>query len=94
MFLTSKKLMYDTMSPRRDGSHDHCPLEGSALELDVAHALGGYQPAFALSLPRHQPPSPWEFVGAVNEERLVSGWISGEAHDVRYRGCIATWAIP
>ena len=78
MFLTSKKLMYDTMSLRCDGSHDHCPLEGSGPGVGRrTRYLEDYQPAFAAVIASamvvDEPPSPWEFAGAVNEERLVSG---------------------
>ena len=77
-FLTTKKLMFDTMCLRCDGSHEHCPLEGSAPGIGRRTSyLEDYQPAFAAviasALVVNESPTPWEFAGAVAEDKLISG---------------------
>ena len=77
-FLTTNKLMFDTMCLRCNGSHEHCPLEGSAPGIGRRTSyLEDYQPAFATviasALVVDESPSPWEFAGAVGEEKLISG---------------------
>ena len=73
MFLTSKKLMYDTVFVVMEVMTT-VPWKAQDLELDVALATWRTTSRFCChcsAIVVDEPPSPWEFVGAVNEERLV-----------------------
>ena len=79
--LTTKRFLFNEMSLRCDGGHQHCLLEGSAPGIGRrTQYLEDYQPGLAAVLSAclmfDETPTIMDFVGAVNEEKeQISGII-------------------
>ena len=76
--LTSKKAMYDSLTLKCDGSHEHCPLEGNAPGLGRRTSfMEDYQPHLAAiiagALMIDEKPQLWEHALAVGERRQLTG---------------------
>ena len=77
---TTKRAMFLELQRKCDGSHQHCPLEGSAPGVGLrTRFMENYQPGLAgviaAAMMTDETPSVMDFAGAVNEERQHVGEI-------------------